>query len=121
MNIPYSTPLSHIDKIVVLSPSLYRMKHEFIPFDCLVVDECESVFADIFSGLCRGANFEFGMESFFLLMLTTPKIIFLDGFLKGSSLSVAVSFSSSLNDIRLVIGTYKIDRGTLWELPAPVI
>ena len=97
------------------------MKHEFKPFDLLIIDECESFFEDLFSGLCKGGNFKHGVEVFSLLMKTSTKIVFMDGFMKNSSLSVAASYASSTEDIRLVIATYKIDRGTLWELPPPLL
>ena len=79
----------------MLAPSLYRLKFEFKKYDCLVIDEAESFFGDLFSGLCKGAKFEMCMESFSLLMETSNKIFFLDGFLKNSGLSVALAFSSS--------------------------
>ena len=88
------------------------MKFEFKPYDCLIIDEAESFFEDIFSGLCRGANFEFGVKVFTLLMTTTPKIFFLDGFMKNSALSIAMNYASSVKDVRLVIGDY-INKGTL--------
>lgn len=94
------------------------MRCEFHPYDCLIIDESESFLEDIFSGLCRGSNFEVGMDVFRLLMKTSKKIVFLDGFLKNSSLSVATNFAENISDIRLVIGNYSVDRGTLWELPA---
>ena len=112
-DIPHSTPLSWVDKVVVLAPSLYRMKHDFEKFHCLIIEECESVLHDIFRRPCRGAKFELILEVFTLLMNTTPKILFMDGFLKNSSLSVATNFAPSLKDIRLLIATYTIDRGTL--------
>ena len=93
------------------------MHYKFKEFECLVIDESEAVFADLFSGLCRGANFEFGMEVFEWLMTTSAKVVMLDGFLKNSSLSIACNFATSLDDVRLVIATYKIMRGTIWELP----
>ena len=89
------------------------MSFEFKPFDCFIVDEAESVFDDLFSGLCRGAKFELGMNVFGLLMQTSGKILFMDGYLKNSGLSVAAKFSDSLNEIRLVIGKYRFDRGKL--------
>ena len=85
-NVPYSTPLSLIDNIIVLAPSMYRMRCEFIEYDCLVIDEAESFFEDIFSGLYKGPNFECGMDVFRLLMKTSKKILFLDGFLKTARL-----------------------------------
>ena len=112
-NVLHSTPLSWVNKILVLAPSLYRMKFEFKAYDCLIIDECESFFTDIFSGLCRGANFEAGIEVFSLLMKTSKKILFLDGFLKNSGLSVAAGYAKSLGEIRLIIARYKIVRGTL--------
>lgn len=117
--VEHSTPLSWIDKVVVLAPSLYRLWYKFKPFDCLIIDECESFFHDLFSGLCRGSNFELGMQVLERLM-NSKKVLFLDGYLKNSSLSVACSFASALEEIRLVISTYKIPRGSLWELPPPL-
>ena len=85
----------------------------FKPYDCIIIDESESFFSDLLSGLCRGSNFKLGMRVFEQMMLTSEKIVFLDGFLKTSSLSIACNFASTLDDIRLVIATYKITRGTL--------
>lgn len=59
--VPKSQPLSLIDKIVILSPSLYRMYYNFTPYDLLIVDEAESVLQDVFSGLCSGPAFEHQM------------------------------------------------------------
>lgn len=112
-DVPYTTPLGRVDKVVVLGPSLYRMRCEFQNYDCLVIDEAESFFDDLFSGLCRGSNFELCMDVFKLLMETSKKIVFLDGFLKNSSLSVAIAFAEALSEIRLVIGKYTVDRGSL--------
>ena len=53
------------------------------------------------------------MNIFGLLMQTFGKILFMDGYLKNSGLSVAANFSDSLNEIRLVIGKYRFDRVTL--------
>ena len=89
------------------------MKHEFKPFDLLLIDECGSFFEDLFSGLCKGSHFENGIEVFSLLMRTSSKIVFMDGFMKKSSLSIAASYACSIAEIRLVIATYKIDRETL--------
>ena len=61
---------------------MYRMRFEFHAYDCLVVDKSESFLEDVFSGLCRGSKFEVGMDVFELLMKTSKKFIFLDGFLK---------------------------------------
>ena len=118
--IEHSVPLTHIDKLVVLAPSLHRLQHDFIPFDLLVIDESEAVFDDIFSGLCKGPNFEIMMQVFMLLMKTTGKIVMLDGYLRNSTLSICANFCENLQDIRLVISTYKIQRGTLQELPPPL-
>ena len=93
------------------------MQYEFKPYDCIVIDESESFFSDLLSGLCRGSNFELGMRAFEKMMTTSEKVVFLDGFLKNSSLSIACNFASHLDDIRLVIATYKIERGTLQGLP----
>ena len=112
-DVSYNRPLSQENKIVVLAPSLYRLKFEFKPFDCLIIDEAESFFADIFSGLCRGSKLELGMDVFELLMQTSGKIIIMDGFLKNSSLSVATNYASSLEEIMLVIANYTVERGTL--------
>ena len=92
------------------------MQHGFKPFDLLIIDECESFFEDFFSGLCQGSNFELAVDVFSLLMRTSSKIVFMEGFMKNSSLSAAASYASSLKEIILVIATYKIDRGTLWDL-----
>ena len=89
------------------------MKFKFKPYECLIIDEAESVFQDMFSGLIRGTTFEAGIESFRLLMESSHKIFFLDGFLKNSGLSVAINYASSLDEIRLIIAQYKINRGTL--------
>ena len=89
------------------------MRCEFHAYDCLVVDESESFLEDVFSGLCRGSKFEVGMDVFELLMKTSKKFIFLDGFLKNSTLSVPASFATNISDIRLVIGNYTVDRGSL--------
>ena len=37
--VPKSQPLSLIDKLVILSPSLYRLHYNFTPYDLLIVDE----------------------------------------------------------------------------------
>lgn len=112
-NIPHSTPLSWVDKVVVLIPSLHRMSFKFKKYSCLVIDEAESCLQDMFSGLVRGPKFEAGMECFKLLMETSDKILLLDGFLKNSALSVAVNYAQSLDDIRLVLARYKINRGAI--------
>ena len=104
----------------MLAPSLYRIKYKFEPFECLIIDECESFFEDLYSGLCRNGNFELGLDALVLLLTSTPKIIFMDGHLKNSSVTIAANFASSLDDIRLVIATYRIERGSLWELPPPL-
>ena len=46
-------------------------------------------------------------------METSEKVLMLDGFLKNSSLSIACNFATTLQDVRLVIATYRIMRGTL--------
>ena len=112
-NVDRSMPLSWVDHIVVLAPSLYRMHYNFKEFHLLVIDECESFFTDIFSGLCRGSNFELGMQVLERLIMTSEKVLMLDGFLKNSSLSIACNFATNVQEIRLVIATYKITRGTL--------
>ena len=112
-HVPHNLPLSWKDKIIILAPSLYSMSFEFKPFDCLIVDEAESVFENLYRGLCKDANFELGVNVLGLLMQTSRKILFMDGFLKTSALSVAVNNAFCLDDIRLVIGTYRADRGTL--------
>lgn len=111
--IPKSTPLSSIDRIVLIAPSLYRLYVDFKPYDCLIIDEAESFYSDMFSGLCKGSDFEIMMKVFALLMTTSHKIIVMDGFLANSALSVCASFTRDLKDIRLVISTYRIFRGTL--------
>ena len=93
------------------------MFYEFKEFDCIIIDESESFFEDLLSRLCRNANFELGMQVLELLMTTSKKVFMLDGFLKNSLLSVACSFATSTDDVRLVIATYKIQRGTLCEIP----
>ena len=102
-----------MDRIVLLAPSLYRLDHDFKPYQCLIIDEAESFFSDMFSGLCKGSNFEVMMRVFALLMHTSEKLIVMDGFLKNSALSVCASFTSDLQDIRLIIASYRNFRGTL--------
>lgn len=111
--IPHSTPLSWVDKLVVLIPSLHRMSFKFKQYDCLIVDEAESCLQDIFSGLVKGPKFEAGMECLKLLLQTSNKIVLLDGFMKNSGLNFAVNYASSLDEIRLILGTYKINRGAI--------
>ena len=94
-------------------PSLYRLKYDFLAYDCLIVDEAESVLQGMFSGLSKCPHFETMIEIFSILMRTSGKIVFMDGFLKNSSLSICVKFAEKLEDIRLVIATYRIERGTL--------
>ena len=120
LTLPKSTPLSYIDRIVLIAPSLYRLNHDFKPYHCLIIDEAESFFSDMFSGLCKGSDFEIMMKVFASLMNTSQKIIVMDGFLANSALSVCASFTRNLQDIRLVISTYTIFRGTLYELPSPI-
>lgn len=79
----------------------------------LVIDECEALFTEIFSGLCHGANCELGMQVLEWLVETSEKVLMLDGFLKNSSLTIACNYAASLEDVRLVIATYTIMRGTL--------
>ena len=86
----------------------------------MIIDESESVFEDIFSGLSKGPHFEIMIEVFSNLMKTSRKIVLMDGFMKNSSLSICAKFARNLEDIRIIIGTYRIERGTLWELPTPL-
>ena len=89
------------------------MFYEFKEYDCIIIDECESVFEDLLSGLCRNANFELGMQVLERLLKTSKKVLMLDAFLKNSTLSVACEFATSTDDVRIVIASYKIQRGTL--------
>ena len=81
------------------------------------VNESESFLEDVFSGICRGSNFEVGMDVSRLLMKTSKKILFLEGFLKNSTISVAATFAQNISDIRFMVGNYTVNKGTLWELP----
>ena len=89
------------------------MNYNFKPYDLLVVDEAESVLEDLFSGLCRGTMFEAQIDVFTKLLKTSKKILMLDGFLSNSCLSLCCKFVESLGDIRLDIGNFKTNRGTL--------
>ena len=112
-HVPHCTPLCYIEKLVVLIPSLYRLYYDFIPYDCIIMDESESIFQDFFSGLCKGPHFELMLAVFTKLMTTARKVVLMDGFMKNSSLSICANFCRKLDDIRLIIGTYRINRGTL--------
>ena len=116
LDVAHSVPLSTVDKLVVLAPSLYRLSYKFQPYDLVIIDESESVFEDLFSGLCTGPKFEHQMEVLMMLIKSSSKILMLDGFLSDCSLSVCCNFAENLDDIRIILGDFRVNRGTLWTV-----
>ena len=112
-NVPHSTPLSLIDRIVILAPSIYRLMYQFKPYELLIIDEAESFFEDVFSGLCSGPIFEQMMIVIEKLFKTSQKVVLMDGFLSDSSVSVCCAFANDITEIRLVIGQFRTNRGVL--------
>ena len=57
------------------------------------------------------------MEILARLINSCGKIVLLDGFMSNCSLSVCANFAENLDQIRLIIGNFKVSRGTLQTLP----
>lgn len=76
---------SDIDKLVIQIHSIHKLPENFNEYDCVVVDECESILMDLTSGIIKEREKNYKN---FERLLNSKYVIFLDAFMTRRTLSL---------------------------------
>ena len=101
------TDLSEFDKLVILIPSIYKVRDETKTYSLVIIDEIESVMEEIFSKICRLKSEEI-WKSFKHILDGAEKNVCLYGFLSDLNISFSVQICSNIKEMLLIKSTYII-------------